>query len=52
MGEGMECRSSGGASRFQRVAWLIGIWVASVIALGIVAGAFRLMMAWAGMTPH
>ncbi|WP_422403093.1 DUF2474 domain-containing protein [Pseudomonas sp. GZD-209] len=34
----------------QRVLWLVAIWAGSVIALGVIAGAFRLMMAWAGMS--
>lgn len=40
------------ASMSRRLMWLITIWVGSVIALGVVAGGFRLMMAWAGMVTH
>jgi hypothetical protein len=34
----------------QRVGWLIFIWLASVLALAMVAGAFRLLMAGVGLT--
>ncbi|MBT2372675.1 DUF2474 domain-containing protein [Pseudomonas fluorescens] len=37
---------------YTRLLWLIGIWFASVIALGIVASGFRWMMHMAGMTTH
>ncbi len=30
-------------------AWMIGIWAASVVALGIVSTAFRLLMTAAGL---
>ncbi|GAA4340247.1 hypothetical protein GCM10023144_39700 [Pigmentiphaga soli] len=33
-----------------RVAWLAGIWLASVAALGAAAWLMRLLMGWAGMT--
>ncbi|MHC6527850.1 MULTISPECIES: DUF2474 domain-containing protein [unclassified Vibrio] len=33
---------------FSQWAWMIGIWVASVAALGIVSALFRLMMTAAG----
>lgn len=35
---------------FRRVGWLVLIWAASVLALGIVAGVFRALMMFAGMT--
>jgi hypothetical protein len=34
----------------QRIGWMILIWAASVAALGLVALAFRLLMAAAGLT--
>jgi hypothetical protein len=34
----------------QRLAWLVGIWAASVAALAVVAYLLRLFMAAAGMT--
>ncbi len=37
---------------YRRVLWLIAIWFGSVIALGVVASLFRLMMHMAGMTTH
>lgn len=33
----------------RRVGWLIAIWAGSILALGVVAMAFRLMMNLAGM---
>jgi hypothetical protein len=35
----------------RRSAWLIAIWTASVLALGIAALLFRLVMSSAGLTP-
>jgi Protein of unknown function (DUF2474) len=35
---------------WRRAAWLVGIWVASVAALGVVAYAFRAVMGWVGLT--
>lgn len=37
---------------WQRLAWLVGIWTASVLALGVVAGLMRMFMAAAGMQSH
>lgn len=34
----------------RRVAWLLGIWSVSVLALGMVALLLRGLMGWAGMT--
>jgi hypothetical protein len=34
----------------RRIAWLVLIWAMSVLALGIVAGLFRILMALAGLT--
>jgi hypothetical protein len=34
----------------QRVGWLVLIWAASVAALGVVAGLFRVVMNLAGLT--
>lgn len=37
---------------YHRVFWLIGIWLASVGALGVFASGLRWMMHMAGMTSH
>jgi hypothetical protein len=37
---------------WQRLAWLVGIWAASVFALFIVASLLRLFMNAAGLTTH
>ncbi|AZD23122.1 hypothetical protein C4K24_3822 [Pseudomonas chlororaphis subsp. aurantiaca] len=37
---------------YRRLAWLVGIWFGSVLALGAVAGLLRLMMQLAGMSTH
>ncbi|WMI97785.1 DUF2474 domain-containing protein [Pseudomonas chlororaphis subsp. aurantiaca] len=37
---------------YRRLAWLVGIWFGSVLALGAVAGLLRLMMQMAGMSSH
>jgi len=37
---------------WQRVAWLVGIYVGSVLALGVVAYGMRLFMNAAGLTTH
>jgi len=34
----------------RRVGWLVLIWAASVLALGVVAGLFRVVMNLAGLT--
>ena len=34
----------------KRLAWLAIIWLASVASLALVAGALKLVMAWAGLT--
>ncbi len=34
----------------RRIGWLIFIWLVSVLALAVVAGVFRLIMAAAGLT--
>lgn len=34
----------------RRVGWLVLIWTASVLALGVVAGLFRVVMNLAGLT--
>jgi hypothetical protein len=33
-----------------RLGWLVLIWAASVLTLGVVAYAFRLVMSWIGLT--
>ncbi|CAI0711186.1 Protein of uncharacterised function (DUF2474) [Serratia entomophila] len=37
---------------WRRVMWMVAIWAASVLALGVVASAFKLLMAAAGMKSH
>lgn len=37
---------------WQRLAWLVGIWAASVLALFIVASLMRMFMNAAGLTTH
>ncbi|MBD1554985.1 DUF2474 domain-containing protein [Pseudomonas typographi] len=37
---------------WQRLGWLVLIWAASVISLGLVAGLIRLLMSAAGMHSH
>ncbi|WP_263260221.1 DUF2474 domain-containing protein [Pseudomonas sp. RIT-PI-S] len=37
---------------WQRLGWLLLIWTASVVTLGVVAGLLRLLMAAAGMRSH
>jgi hypothetical protein len=34
----------------RRIGWLVLIWTASVLALGIVASAFKALMMFAGLT--
>jgi hypothetical protein len=42
--------SAGPRTWLRRVGWLALIWAASVLALGVVAGLFRVVMNLAGMT--
>jgi hypothetical protein len=42
--------SAGAQTWFRRVGWLVLIWAASVLALGVVAGLFRAVMTFAGLT--
>jgi hypothetical protein len=42
--------SAGAQTWLRRVGWLVLIWTASVLALGVVAGLFRILMALAGLT--
>ncbi|WP_413735829.1 DUF2474 domain-containing protein [Sodalis sp. RH21] len=37
---------------WRRLLWLAVLWTASVLALGVVAALFRLMMTAAGMSSH
>lgn len=37
---------------YKRVCWLIAIWLASVVALGILASGIRGIMHMAGMSSH
>jgi hypothetical protein len=47
----MGARMSVGAPTWlRRVGWLVLIWGASVLALGVVAGLFRILMTLAGLT--
>jgi hypothetical protein len=34
----------------RRIAWLVAIWAASVLSLGVFAMAFRFVMSMAGLT--
>ena len=46
----MTAHSSAGAQTwFRRVGWLVLIWAASVLTLGVVAGLFRAVMMFAGL---
>lgn len=36
--------------RIKQISWLVAIWSMSVVALGIFASGFRLIMTWAGLT--
>jgi len=38
------------SSTIRRLGWMIIIWAASVLGLGVVAGAFRVLMSYAGLT--
>jgi hypothetical protein len=42
--------SSGTQALLRRVGWLVLIWAASVLALGVVTGLFRMLMTLAGLT--
>ena len=42
--------SAGAPTWLLRVGWLVLIWAASVLALGVVAGLFRVVMNLAGLT--
>jgi hypothetical protein len=42
--------SSGTQTWLRRVGWLVLIWAASILALGVVAGLFRMLMTLAGLT--
>jgi hypothetical protein len=42
--------SAGTQIWLRRVGWLVLIWAASVLALGVVAGLFRVVMNLAGLT--
>jgi len=34
----------------RRVGWMVLIWAGSILALGLVALAFRVIMSWVGLT--
>lgn len=42
--------SAGAQTWLRRVGWLVLIWAASVLALGIVASVFKALMTLAGLT--
>jgi Protein of unknown function (DUF2474) len=42
--------SAGMQTWLRRVGWLVLIWAASVLALGVVAGLIRMLMTLAGLT--
>jgi Protein of unknown function (DUF2474) len=42
--------SAGAQTWLERVGWLVLIWAAGVLALGVVAGLFRVVMNLAGLT--
>jgi hypothetical protein len=42
--------TSGKQTWLRRVGWLVLIWAVSVLALGLVAGLFRMLMTLAGLT--
>ncbi|MEA3182920.1 MAG: hypothetical protein QOI59_6443 [Gammaproteobacteria bacterium] len=42
--------SAGTQTLLRRVGWLVLIWAASVLALGVVASVFRALMMFAGLT--
>jgi hypothetical protein len=42
--------SAGAPTWLRRGGWLVLIWAASVLALGVVAGLFRVVMNLAGLT--
>ena len=42
--------SVGSPTWLRRVGWLVLIWAASVLALGIVASAIKMLMMFAGLT--
>ncbi|WP_085729358.1 DUF2474 domain-containing protein [Pseudomonas sp. R37(2017)] len=37
---------------YKRLGWLVLIWLGSVVGLGVVAGALRMLMHAAGMSSH
>ncbi|MBV7477409.1 MULTISPECIES: DUF2474 domain-containing protein [unclassified Pseudomonas] len=37
---------------YKRLGWLVLIWLGSLVALGVVAGALRMLMRAAGMSSH
>ncbi|MGZ0782980.1 DUF2474 family protein [Pseudomonas sp. TKO26] len=40
------------AKTLSRLLWMLGLWLASVLGLGLVAGLLRLLMQAAGMHSH
>ena len=46
----MPARRDGAPSMLSKVAWLAAIWLASIAALGLVAGVLRVLMSVAGLT--
>ena len=46
----LPARRDGAPSMLGKVAWLVAIWLASVAALGLVAGVLRVLMSVIGLT--
>ncbi|MGE7955993.1 DUF2474 domain-containing protein [Pseudomonas sp. NPDC089530] len=51
-GETLRPPAGPSAPWYRRLAWLVGIWLGSVLALGAVASLLRWMMQMAGMSAH
>ncbi|EJM74015.1 MULTISPECIES: DUF2474 domain-containing protein [Pseudomonas] len=48
----IDSREPAPAPWYKRLGWLVVIWLGSVVALGVVAGALRMLMQVAGMSSH
>ena len=48
----IETNQTAPARWYKRLGWLVVIWLGSVVALGVVAGALRMLMLAAGMSSH
>ncbi|MEW5288120.1 MULTISPECIES: DUF2474 domain-containing protein [Erwinia] len=47
-----QTQQDGKSPAWQRILWMVAIYIASVMALGVVATLFRMMMTAAGMKSH